>query len=254
MIYLIIVIIVILMLVLGRKGGEEIEVLEENLGLEEGAGSGFLEIETMPDNAEIFLDDDYSGASPTTVYNVPAGQHNVVIKKEGYEDFVSEVSIEAGRKAFLEASLVLMPVTEEKVEIIDIIEGDVEVIGFVEEEETLTETPEASNIINIGEKFLLYYDFSEKEFTDKRNFDQDIFSQRNTRHFVFTRINPANIKAVEKDIGDVEKEDCVGIRGQFEWLYSGQSLCIITKENNIVALGGTWYETKNTDLKWKVLS
>ena len=251
LIYLAIVIIVILMLVFGRRGGEEIEVLEENLGLEESAGSGFLEIETFPSDAEIFLDDDYNGKSPLTIYNVPAGIHNVVIKRDGYEDFVSEVSLEAGRKAFLEASLVLTEV-EEKPQVTDIIEGDAEVIGVIEEkkdEETLTEPLKC---VNIGKKFLLYYDFSERKFTDKRNFDQDIFSKRYAKHLVFTGFNPVNIKTIDKSIDNVEKEDCAGIKGQFEFLNSGQSLCVITKEDNIVALGGTWGDTKDAELKWKV--
>ena len=127
-IYLIIAIIVILMLILGRKGGEDIEVLEEDLGLEESAGSGFLEIETFPSGAEIFLDKDYNGKSPLTIYNILVGIHNVVIKKEGYKGFVSEVVIDAGKKTFLESSLVLTAV-EEKSQVTDIIEGDVSVLA-----------------------------------------------------------------------------------------------------------------------------
>lgn len=252
LIYLVIVILVILMLVLGRKGGEDVKVLEENLGLEESTGSGFLSVETMPSNAEILMDDVFSGISPTTLYNVPAGQHNVVIKKEGYEDFIREVSIEAGKKTVLEVPLVLKTQVKEA-NVVETVDEETGVIEIVETKETLTETPK-DDILNVGVNFLLYYDFSEKEFADKRSFDQDIFSQRYTRHFIFTRINPANIKAIDKGIDDVEKEDCVGIMGQFEWLYSGQSLCVITKENDIVALGGTWDETKNAELVLKVFS
>ncbi len=250
LIYLIIVVIAILMLVLG-KSGEDVDVLEENQGLEESTGSGFLDIETLPGGAEIFLDDSYNGLSPLTIYNIPAGIHNVVIKKEGYEDFVSEVSVEAGRKTFLEASLVLTKTGE--VEIIETIEEAAEVIEIVEEE-IPAETPKPGNIVNIGEKFLLYYDFSEKEFTDKRNLEQDIFSQRYAKHLVFTRINPASIKTIDKGIDSVEKGDCIGVSGSFEYLYSGKSLCFITKENQIGALGGTWDDTENAELKWKLFS
>ena len=52
----------------------------------------------------------------------------------------------------------------------------------------------------------------------------------------------------------VEKEGCMGKKGQYEWLYSGQSLCVTTKEGQIAAIGGTWQETENTDLKWKLFS
>jgi hypothetical protein len=253
-IYLIIVILVILMFIFGKRGGEEIEVLEEELISEESAGSGFLEVETFPDGAKIYVDRLYSGDSPTTLYNVPAGLRNIIIKKEGYEDFIGDVSIEPGKKTFLETRLVLIPVAEENVGIIDITDGSVEVIEVVEEkeEDILTVTPKSDNIINIGNKFILYYDFSEGKFTDKRDFEQDIFSKRYAKHLVFTRINPVNIKTIDKNIDDVGKDDCAGVKGQFEFLNSGQSLCVITKEGGIAAIGGTWDDTENAELKWKV--
>ena len=250
LIYLIIVVIVVIMLFLGQRRGGEAEVVEET---EESAGSGFLEIETSPSDAEIFLDGTYRGNSPITLNNVAAGLHNVVIKKEGYEEVIKEVNVDAGRKAFLEERLV-QKVVEEKEEGVDVIEEEAEVIETVEEEvETSVETSE-DNIINVGSKFLLYYDFSEGEFTDKRSFEQDTFSKRYKTYLIFTRINPVNIKTISKGIDDVEKEDCAGIKGQFEWLYSGQSLCVITKEGQIAAVGGNWEDTENAELTFKVFS
>lgn len=242
-IYFIIAVIVILMLIFGRQREEEIETEE----VEESVGSGFLEIETFPSNAEIFLDNTYSGKSPTTLYNVPVGFHNIVIKKAGYEDFIDEVGVEAGKKTFVEASLTLKDLVEEEIEVMEIVEEEPEEV----EEENLTETQKGDNVINIGSKFLLYYDFSEKEFVSNRQYNSDVFSKRYDKYLVFTRYNPVNIKAIDKNITDVEKEDCIGITGQFEYLYSGQSLCVITKENNIVAIGGTWDNTENAELIWK---
>ena len=260
-IYLIIVIIVILVLVFGQKK-EEITVEDIVAEAEERGGSGFLEIKTVPDDAEIFINDVPSGKSPLTIYNVGAGLHKVVIKKEGYEDFTSEVNIEAGRKSFLESRLVLIPAAEAEVigseEKVEIAEEEKEETVESEEEETLVEeetstgTLESSSTINIGTKFLLYYDFSEAKFADKRNFDQDVFSKRYDTYFIFTRINPVNIKTIDKKIDDVEKEDCIGKKGQFEWLYSGQSLCVITKENQIAAIGGEWEDTENAELTYKL--
>lgn len=262
-IYLIIVVMVILMFVFGERK-EEITVEDIVAEAEESVGSGLLGIKTFPDDAEIFIDGVPSGKSPITIYNVDAGPHNVVIKKEGYEDFTSEAIIEAGRKAFLEANLVLIPAVEAEVisdeEEVEIVEeekggivGDIEEETFVEEE-TLTETLESSGTINVGTEFLFYYDFSEAKFADKKDFDQDVFSKRYDTYFVFTRINPVNIKTIDKNIDDVEKEDCRGIKGQFEWLYSGQSLCVITKENKIASIGGEWEDTENAELTWKMLS
>ncbi|MCH8003443.1 MAG: PEGA domain-containing protein [Nanoarchaeota archaeon] len=254
--YLIIAIIVILLLIFGRQTREKIEIIDEvSQVIEESTGSGFLEIETFPSDAEIFIDGVSSGVSPTTIYNVDAGSHNVVIKKEGYEDFTSEVNIEAGRKTYLESRLIVKVVKEEE-ETPDTVDEKEEIVEIVEEEneETLTEDLKAIGTVNIGNKFLLYYDFSEGEFTEKRNFEQDIFSKRYKTYLVFTRFNPINVKTIDKSIDDVEKEDCVGIKGQFEWLYSGQSLCVITKENEIAAIGGVWDDTENAELTYKLFS
>jgi hypothetical protein len=154
---------------------------------------------------------------------------------------------------------------EEKVEVADIIEGDVEIIGIIEEEiiETVEEEEteeiligdlKGSGTVNIGEKFLLYYDFSEGEFAEINQYSMDVFSKRYNEYFVFTRSSPANIKTIAKSIDDIKKDDCAGILGQFEWLYSDQSLCVITKENGIAAIGGSWDNTLNAELKWKVFN
>src|SRR3989338_9142729 len=105
LIYLAIAVIVILMLIFGKSGREDIETLEKGLGLEEDAGSGFLEVETFPSDADIYVDGILKGKSPDTVYNIPAGMHNIAIKKEGYSDYSVDVDVEAGKKSFVEADL-----------------------------------------------------------------------------------------------------------------------------------------------------
>ena len=246
-VYLVIAAIFVLMLIFGQ-GKKESDVAEEGAGvIEENAGSGFLVVETFPSGAEIFMDGTYIGKSPLDIYDVPVGAHDVVIKKEGYEEFTSEASVEAGKKTSLEARLVLMPVetpVEEKTAI--------ENIEDKKEESAIA--PKANNTINIGKKFLLYYDFSEGKFTELMHYDADIFSKRYDKYLVFTRSNPASIKAISKNIDEIKKEDCVGIKGQFEYLYSGQSLCVITKENTIAAIGGTWENTENAELIFKLFS
>ena len=245
-IYVVIVFIVVLMIVLRPQTSEFIETEKEEI---ETTGSGFLEVETFPSDADIFVDGIYSGKSPDTLYNIAAGTHNVVIKKDGYDDFVKEISVEAGRKTFLEAKLELLQVVEEvETEIIDESPQTLEVI-----EETSAEDLESS-LVNIGEKFTLYYDFSEGEFLDNRQLSSDVFSKRYQKHLIFTRFNPVNIKVINKNINEVEREDCIGTIGQLAWLYSKQSLCVITIEGNVAAVGGTWEETKNAELIWKLLS
>jgi len=126
---------------------------------------------------------------------------------------------------------------------------EVEVAEPIEEE-----IPEAANTINLGNNFLLFYDFSEDEFIDKRQFGSDTFSKRYKTYFVFTRFDPANVKIIDKDIDDIEMRDCGQVNDRFVFLYSGQSLCVKTKDGNVVALGGSWEDTENTELTLKVLS
>jgi len=236
--FLVLVIIIITFFSI-RQTEEKVEVIEES------EGSGLLEIESFPDDADIFMDDVYSGKSPITLYDIPVGSHNIIIKKDGYEDFTTKVDIEAGRKAFLEADLVLIPVIKEKEEIVE---------EVTEETEEKVETEIESNIINLGENVLLYYDFSEEKFTSNKQVDSDIFSRKLGSYIIFTRYHPVKIKTIGKSVDKVEKQDCIDVKGQFEYLYSGETLCVITKENEIIAIGGNWQDLENVELKWKLFS
>src|SRR3989338_9525033 len=115
LIYLAIAVIVILMLIFGKRGGEEIETLEKELGLGESTGSGFLEVETFPSDADIYVDGILKGKSPDTLYSIPAGMHNIAIKKEGYGDYSIDVNVEAGKKAFVEAELAAEIIEEQDI-------------------------------------------------------------------------------------------------------------------------------------------
>ena len=260
LIYLAIAVIVILMLIFGKSGREDIEVLEKGLGLGEKEGSGFLEVETFPGDAEIYVDGILKGKSPDTLYNIPAGMHNIAIKKEGYKDYIADVNVEAGKKAFVEADLAVEIVEEQDAlkeipEVEEIIEETKPIEAIGEEEEKIVEKPEGlegKNVINIGKTLQFYYDFSDGKFTDSSNADSDVFSRRFDTYLVFTRFSPVNIKTINKKIENVNKEDCVGVKGTFEYLYSGRSLCIITKEGQIASIGGYWENTENAELIWKV--
>ncbi|MCH9029022.1 MAG: hypothetical protein IH819_05285 [Bacteroidetes bacterium] len=117
--------------------------------------------------------------------------------------FTKDVRIDAGKKTFFESDLVLIVVVDEEPEIVEVVEEkeDIEI-----EEEPVQEELGKGGVVNIGEKILLFYDFSEGKFIDKRQLDSDIFSKRYREHLVFTRFHPANIKVIEKSIGEVFKE------------------------------------------------
>jgi len=245
-----IVILVILILVYTKQPREQIEILEKaTITPDESVGSGFLEVETFPGDSEIFVDGVYKDKSPAILYSIPVGSHNLLIKKQGYDDFIVEVDIAAGKRTFVEIGLELeetVGVMEEEIE---------EVLEVIEEEEEISVKEIGSeNFVNIGDTFVLYYDFSEGDFTILNNPTSDVFSKRYDTYLLFTRLNPVNIKVISKHINTITKEDCLGIVGQFEYLHSGQSLCVITKENQIVALGGEWEDTKNMDLSWKTFT
>lgn len=249
--------IVVLMLFFGRQTKEKAELGEE---LKESAGSGFLEVATSPSNADIFVDGAYSGKSPNTIYNVPVGAHNIIIKKSGYGDFSSQVSIEAGKRAYIEANLVAVPDAEKKAEAAGSAGKAPETANAVEKAAEKIAAEEkiagikANGVIDIGNRFLIYYDFNEGNFTNRRYADSDAFSNRYDKHFVFIRFAPASVKTISKSIDTVKKPDCIGKKGEYEFLYSEQTMCITTKEGYIAAIGGNWEKTENAKLAWKVFN
>src|SRR3989338_3316057 len=124
LLYLLTAIIVILILFLNQPKDKTEEIIAE-----EDIGSGFLEVGTFPSYANIYVDGILKGKSPDTLYNIPAGMHNIAIKKEGYWDYSIDVNVEAGKKAFIEADLVAeveepqVPEVEEVIEETEPIEG-----------------------------------------------------------------------------------------------------------------------------------
>ena len=264
LIYAIIAAIVALMLILGRQPEKQEEKIEEEA--QDSIGSGFIEIETSPKDADVFLDGVNRGKSPIIIGNVPAGNHEILINKEGYEDFAEQIEVNAGRKASVEAKLIAKIAEKEEIpeqttpnedEKLPIIPDDAAEIPAEKDEtamqEEIDEEDSSSGKINLGVKFLLYYDFSSRKFEGARPEEYDIFSKRYKDHFTFTRNNPAQMKVIDKNIADVEKEDCEGISGGYGQLASGQSVCVITKEGLVAAVGGSWLEnTENVELRWKV--
>lgn len=268
LIYAIIAAVVVLMLIFGRQPEKQEEKIYEES--QESIGSGFIEIETSPKDADVFLDGVNRGKSPIIIGNVPAGTHEILIKKDGYEDFAKQIKVDAGRRSSVEAKMTVsiaekeeipeekidgfddkQPAAEEAKEIAE--EKNAGEEGAMQEEKAAQDT--SSGKINLGVKFLIYYDFSSRKFEGARLEDYDIFSKRYKDHLTFTRNNPAQMKIIDKNIADIKKMDCEGISGGYGQLYSEQSICVITKEGLVAAVGGLWNEnTENAELVWKVFS
>ena len=65
---------------------------------------------------------------------------------------------------------------------------------------------------------------------------------------------PASVKTISKSIDTAEKPDCIGKKGEYEFLYSEQTMCITTKEGYTAAIGGKWEKTENAKLAWKIFN
>lgn len=56
-------------------------------------GTGVISFRSIPQGATVTIDDmDYDG-SPVTINNVPVGQHQFVMKMEGYKDFEDTIEV-----------------------------------------------------------------------------------------------------------------------------------------------------------------
>ena len=63
-----------------------------------------LEITSDPDDAEVYIDDEYVGRTPLTV-TLLSGTHTVVIKKEGYLPYSTTLTLDAGDVRTIHAEL-----------------------------------------------------------------------------------------------------------------------------------------------------
>ncbi len=221
--------------------------VEELPAVEEEKGSGILIVNSVPAGANVFLNNEFKGKAPLTFYGLEAGSYDVLVKKEGYESYSTVVSVDAGKRAEVDAYL-------DEIKKIIIEEPEGEVAEAEEKEDEVLAEGGKKEIINLGSGMIKYYDFSEGKFTDKLMASADVFSKRYTTHLAFTRYSNVNVKVVDKNIRDVKEEDCVNVLGSLGLLKSGQSLCINTREGLTAAIGGEWGETKDAVLEWKVFN
>ncbi len=71
-----------------------------------GAGnSGSIVASSSPAGAEVYLDNQFRGVAPVTIYNVPPGAHIVNMKLNGYADWSSSTDVPSGQVTQVAASL-----------------------------------------------------------------------------------------------------------------------------------------------------
>ncbi len=212
---------------------------------EEEKGTGILAVESSPADARIYVDGELKGATPSTLYTIPSGEHDILVRKEGYADFVEKVVVSAGRTEEITARLSLIkPEAQEPVK---------EVTSDIEPEQRAAEP--ASSIISglnkaeIGGKIILYFDFDNNLTTSLRKQKTDVFFRNYKSYLYYVALYPAKLGVVEKPLGEVTRDDCIPVKDASIKLLSGQTLCVKTMEGNAAAISSAW-ETEPTEVQW----
>jgi hypothetical protein len=71
-----------------------------------GLAFGTLEINSVPEEAKIFMDGKELGTTPFLRKGLKAGSYEIVLKKEGYSDFTEKVRIRGNRRTKISPELV----------------------------------------------------------------------------------------------------------------------------------------------------
>ncbi|MBP1908333.1 hypothetical protein J2746_000534 [Methanolobus bombayensis] len=66
---------------------------------------GQISISTNPQNADIYLNSQYIGTSPMTISNVVQGKYTLLLKKEGYNDVSTSVTVTADSQSSVSKTL-----------------------------------------------------------------------------------------------------------------------------------------------------
>jgi PEGA domain len=65
---------------------------------------GTIEVHSLPDGAEVYVDGSFIGNAPATLKLAP-GQHTIRVTQTGYKEWSREIAVQAGSEAHLSASL-----------------------------------------------------------------------------------------------------------------------------------------------------
>jgi hypothetical protein len=67
--------------------------------------NGSIKVESNPSNAAVFLNTEYQGKTPLTLYNVTHGTYRIQVQKIGYEDWSERISVTSGVRTDVYAPL-----------------------------------------------------------------------------------------------------------------------------------------------------
>jgi PEGA domain/IPT/TIG domain len=72
--------------------------------------NGSITVSSIPSGANVYLDNEYKGLTPLTVKNVENGNHILLVRYTGYQDWTQNVAVLGNTQAF-SARLVVIPAT-----------------------------------------------------------------------------------------------------------------------------------------------
>ena len=67
--------------------------------------NGSIKIESNPSNSAVFLNTEYQGKTPLTLYNISHGTYRVLVQKIGYQDWSDRISVSSGTRTDVYANL-----------------------------------------------------------------------------------------------------------------------------------------------------
>jgi hypothetical protein len=67
------------------------------------SGKGTLQLTSTPSGAEIYLDNQFQGSTPSTIANVEQGNHTLEFRYPGYQSWSSGISVQSGTSHFFAA-------------------------------------------------------------------------------------------------------------------------------------------------------
>ena len=129
-----------------------------------------------------------------------------------------------------------------------------------EKEETFSLTEGMGTIKDLKYKNC---DFSKGQIFQDGVYEPDLRVKRYAKssgyNYFEVESSEPNIWIIEKKIAEATRADCIekiADAKEYNYLRSGQTVCVKTKENNIALVGGYWQgsPTEDTKLRWKYYS
>jgi hypothetical protein len=251
LIYLLLIIFIISMLssACGQQAQENPQDDSEDF-----VDTGIIAVESSPNGAEVYVNDRNEGQTPLTLYNIPVGDYDLKVIKEGYDNFEKKITVKVGKSEEIDAILNAAGKEPERELCAAVCRtvyalsdkcavnecgsgcGGDSIETFNSQEECRSKLPQGESTIKLA-SFAMYHDFDNGIFSEAKKGSSDVFSRKYADYVDFASMPPAKIEVIEKPLTSVKRVDCINTNGNIAQLKQGQSLCILTMEGNYFAAG-----------------